>query len=176
MEANNLLEFLKKENGLCPEGVDIFKASTNSIQLVAHIAKKWVEVFIEHESAADVAQYFNQTEMSELNREGIFINQKVKLENADVPEIVILVGKCDFEIKATDFKVSRIYVLGDSRGKVSAEGYSILTVDAHHRANVEVSRNEKAVVNLYNYGAKITSDEPVQEKEWRKNEIFNYKW
>jgi hypothetical protein len=72
--------------------------------------------------------------------------------------------------------VVQIYVLNDSKLNLKSSDFSMVYIDSHHRANVNVDKKDNSKITISQYGNSVVNGSAIiTKKEWIKNEIFNYK-
>lgn len=84
----------------------------------------------------------------ELRNAGVFIDEKISIENRDK---LVLLGNSECNLTIGKWAVSRAYVKHNAKLLIKAEDSSIIMIDALDDAviTVEESGNARVIVNLY---------------------------
>ena len=79
---------------------------------------------------------------------GVYVDKRWKLDD---PRKLVLLGRCDMNVRVAGFSVSRIYAKHNTLLQIEASENSFVLVDALDNANVHVrtSGDAKVIVNLY---------------------------
>lgn len=176
MRKNNILRKLKYEYGLCPSGVKIYKTCLNDTGKLIHIMKKWVELWIEHPKSLELFNLLTVDEIRQLKKSGVYCNEIVEVNGSENKEILLL-GNSVANVNLQGFDVVKIYVLNNSKLKLSANDYAKCYIEAYHNAEVEVSvTGSNANVSTDKYDNTLINGGKIQAKQWESGDIFNYNW